>query len=304
MAAGVEIHEARALAAVGTPEGRPEEREVAPRDFHLPRKLGATRRAEITMLLHKALPELQEQLLGLLRQECELSVTSLRELSSDGLGGELPQPLAAARFDCGNQPAWIAWQADAAVAVIERILGAATPSDKARSLSALERGMLARILGTVATNVCQALGMPAGPATVAVNPEDLGVWHDGGAGKDPHRLAIDLAVELGGRASPLHIYLPGFHKNDAARVAEASVRELPGHLVPIDLHLAVELGEAQVPLAELLRLEVGDVLVLGAPRGTPVRVVAEGILCARAALGCRTGKYAARLIDAPKLPRT
>jgi flagellar motor switch protein FliM len=307
---GIGIEEARALAgsaAGAKPRNerageRFQDRGVAPRDFHVPHKLGAARRGELAALVQKALPELQERLLGLLRQECELTLTSLREISSEGLAGELPQPLAAARFECGSQPAWIAWQVDAAVAVIERILGAAAPGEKARDLSALERGILARIFGALAAGIGQALATQAGPAVVAVQPEDLGSWRDGGAGSDPHRLAVDLTVEIGGRASPMHLYLPGFHRQDAARAATAA-RELPGHLGPIDLSLSVELGEAMVPLAELLRLEVGDVLVLEAASGAPVRVVAEGVVCAQAALGRRAERYAARLIAAPQLTR-
>ena len=71
--------------------------------------------------------------------------------------------------------------------------------------------------------------------------------------------------------------------------------KLPEHLDLVPVAISARLGAADLPLAELLALEVGDVIPLGVDAGAPLEVWAEDRPWAQAMLGASAGRLALRL---------
>jgi flagellar motor switch protein FliM len=72
---------------------------------------------------------------------------------------------------------------------------------------------------------------------------------------------------------------------------------LPARLAEIQVDLAARLGASDVPLAELLGLEAGDVIPLSTPADRPLRIYVEDRLRARAVLGQKDGRLAVRIVE-------
>ncbi|HKX46678.1 MAG TPA: FliM/FliN family flagellar motor C-terminal domain-containing protein, partial [Planctomycetota bacterium] len=76
-----------------------------------------------------------------------------------------------------------------------------------------------------------------------------------------------------------------------------AVAALPSHLGGVACGLTVQLGGADISLADLLALEVGDVVELDARADRPVRVTVEGRGVATAVLGLSGARLAVRLLE-------
>jgi flagellar motor switch protein FliM len=109
---------------------------------------------------------------------------------------------------------------------------------------------------------------------------------------------VQLAVRGPSVSSTLRVYVPGV-KPPVTTKPNASSKDAkklaPPHLADIDLELRAELGTAEIPLQDLLGLEVGDVIVLDTKVGDLVAVTAEGQRCARAQLGRVDGRFAVQI---------
>lgn len=262
--------------------------EVAQRDFQQPLRLSPTRKQELLELGRAALPPASRALAAVLGgAQPELELIELREGLAAQLGEVLTTPLTALRFDCGGQPCWIAWQNPAAVAAIESLLGGARDVPAAgRPLSSIERGLLLRVLTAVAKGLTDGLRQPASGYALI----DAFEAPDG----HQHRLAYHLAWAGPGGPSTFHVYLPA--PPESALPASAPTRvPLPRHLNAIEVQLAARFEVAEVPLAELLALEPGDVIPLSAPATHPLELCVDGHPFARALLGQRGGRMAARI---------
>ncbi|MEO0650277.1 MAG: FliM/FliN family flagellar motor C-terminal domain-containing protein, partial [Planctomycetota bacterium] len=108
----------------------------------------------------------------------------------------------------------------------------------------------------------------------------------------------ELHLETPAGQSSLRIYLPIFDAQLAAlpRARTAALpSHLPNHLRKVDVLLSAQLGLAELPLNDLLNLEVGDVLSLDARYGDPLRIVAEERELGLAELGSHRGLLALRV---------
>lgn len=287
--------ERQALAAEAQPLAESVERvakQVAQRDFQQPLRLSAARKHELLELGRAALPLASRALAAVLGgSQPELELLDLREGLAEQLGAALTTPLTALRFDCASQPCWIAWQNPAAVSAIESLLGGArdVPAE-GRSLSAIERGLLQRLLSAVAKGLTDGLRQPAsGYALIDAFEAPSG---------NQHRLAYHLAWAGPGGPSTFHVYLPAPPESASAPSAPARI-PLPRHLSAIEVQLAARFEIAQVPLAQLLALEPGDVIPLDAPTSHPLELCVDGHPFARALLGQRAGRLAARIAAVP-----
>ena len=65
--------------------------------------------------------------------------------------------------------------------------------------------------------------------------------------------------------------------------------------IPLEIH--VELGRRRMRIAELLEIDVGSVLELGAPAGTPLSIYANRVLVAQGEAVIVGERYGVRITD-------
>lgn len=292
----IEPEEARALreAAGGEPT-RTAPAQVESRDFSVPRRLSARQLKRLGKLATTALQEIGNGIAPLLRSFHKLSMAGVSEVNTTTLVDELEPPFVVLCFECEGQPGWLVWEPTAALAAIEAILSSAPEeASAARLLSSSECRVLERLLTHVAEPIARALGFELSKSYVAQEPEALASLDDAGPDADPQRLLIHLAFDGPGEPSDLCLYLPGVspeHDEAGRRRGDA----LPAHLEPVPLKVAAHLASIDVPLTDLLELEVGDVIPLGVRTGTPVDIYIEDRACAKGRMGSHLGRLAVQI---------
>jgi len=290
----VEPHEAQAiLDAVQPVADRDGVGDVQPRDFARPLRLSDPALEQLRRKVQAVLADCEKELSRALRGEHALELVELGEQSVEGLFDELAEPFALVRFAVDGQPAWVRWDVAGAVAAVEVALGASAPAGGERALSAVERGLLDRLLSSVARRIGAALGLQIGPGHVVEAPEEAGSWADGGPGADRARLRVHLSLDGPGGSSGLDLWLPGIGAEPEPGAALPAT--LPAHLDQVTVLLAARLGARDVPLAELLAIEEGDVIPLETSSEALLDVLAEDVPCAQARLGCSAGRLALRI---------
>jgi len=274
------------------PQGGPPE--VQPRDFARPIRLSPKELGAIEVGVRRVLPEVETALARALRERRALNLIEAGEVNSESTFEGLAEPLAAVRFEVGGQPAWLVWELLPALTAVEVALGAGEPGlAEERPFSAVERKVLLRLAGPLIAAVCGALNLAPAGLRVPQTREDLGSWRDGGPGADRRRLLLHLELDGPGAPSALRLYLPGI--DPRAPSPSGPPAALPAHLGPIKIELAARLGANDIPLAQLLSLEPGDVIPLSAPAGEPLRVYFEDRLRAHGVLGSKHGHLALRI---------
>jgi len=301
LSANVEPHEAQAIldAVRAAPTGGPAG-DVAARDFARPLRLSSRALAELRRKVTDALGDCDRELSRALRGEHTLELVELDEVSVEGLFDELSAPFALVRLEVARQPAWVRWEIAGAVSAVEVALGAPASGGSERSLTAVERQLLLRLLGGLTRRLGAALGLEVGAGQVVVEPEDAGSWADGGPGADRARLRLHLAFDGPGAPSGIDLWLPGVVGDSLP--AETPLDDVPEHLVEVAVELSAHLGASDVPLAELLAVEEGDVIPLETPIDGLLEVLVEGVPCALARLGRQAEQLALRIesVGAPR----
>jgi flagellar motor switch protein FliM len=271
--------------------------EVSPRNFGTPLRLCAEKLAGIELSVRKALPEAERVLAMALRKPHALELVQAVEVNAEGLFSALDEPFAIVRFEVAGQPGWLVWESQAAAAAVEVALGTAEPSaQEARALSSLERNVMERLLQGLIQAVAAPLGVTPQSFRVVELVDDLGTWRDGGPTADRGRMHLHFAFQGPGEASAFDLYLPGIIPADASASPAGEVA-LPEHLAGVTVEFAARLGTDHIPLAQLLEIEVGDVIPLGTPVGEPLQVHVEDLPCARAELGSKHGNLAVRITE-------
>jgi flagellar motor switch/type III secretory pathway protein FliN len=139
---------------------------------------------------------------------------------------------------------------------------------------------MARVLAPLS----ERLGIAFEFGHVISDPEELELLAKNLDLPDPQRFFLHLSIEDAGGTSDLTVYAPGVVRGtDPA--ASTRPTALPGHLEEVPLDVAALLGSVDVPLSELLAIEIGDVISLGARADAPVEVRIEDRPCALATWG-------------------
>lgn len=288
--------ELEAVLAAVSPKGVPPSALVAPRDFARPQRLSLEQRGELRERLVRVLPALERELSSALRARTRVSLSDVDEIDAQAAVGDLHPPMAVAPFQTAGQPCWVVWDAVAAVAALELALGAPeAASAEARKLTSVEGMLFKRVANCVLNELSGVLNFKVEALRVATLLEEIGSPRDAGQHYDPRRLLILLELELPTGTSSLRLYLPAPAMDDAARAAKAKAASLPTHLGDVRLSISARLGAADLPLADLLALEVGDVIPLGVLTRSPLEVWAEDRPWATAHLGASAGHLALRL---------
>jgi flagellar motor switch protein FliM len=270
--------------------------QVEPRDFRRPRRLSTERVSALAERAAEALPELQELLAARLRRACTVAVAGCGEIDAAEAWSAAHEHAPVLRAELGGEPAWLLWESPAALAAAEIALGGEPAQEPApRALSSVERTLIDELLGKVAALLARALGADAKSwrgSTVALEREALA---DAGGARDPARVWLHVSVDAGSSASTLRLYLPGLASGGDAPKAPPAPRALPAHLEEIEVDLVAALGAVDIPLSELLALEVGDVIPLALEADTTLDVSVEDVPWASASWGRHEERLALRL---------
>lgn len=306
----VSDEEAQALAdELGPTHGGAAESVVTLRDFSAPQRLGADRQSTLRKTLRKTLTGLNRILSGWLRESIEVELSEIGEVDATTIfrsetapfcvlsfASDLPHPASAPNV---TAPAgWLVWESSAAMKAAELALSGTLPEElRDEPLSDVERSIVGQILNDVAVPLAQSLEITARDARLLQDEDEMPLLTEEAEAGDTRRISVHFSVRgLGEGESTLRLYLPDPAAEDDGSLAAAGAA-LPQHLDPVPIELSAELGQLDVELSDLLALEVGDVLALGVPAGSPVAVRVEDKPCGTARLGKRSGNLVLRIED-------
>ncbi len=297
MSSNLSAEEAAALAAaLPGANAAAKSASVAPRQFDQPLRLSASDLDGLRERLRKALKDIERELAAPLRSAVKLELVDASEVSAEGLASAQQLPFAALRFEIAKQPGWLTWTGKAPLDALEVALGAAAPGEnQPRRLSPVEQSTLLRLLGGATKKLAASVALEASTWSVAQDVESFGSWRQGGERAEAQRVRVVIGVQTLGSESQWQLYLPGVTPTARTTAKLAPQAPLPQHLGAIPVELRVVLGSAQVPLAQLLALEPGDVIPLDCELGDSLIVSVEQRACMRAQLGQSRGNLAVRI---------
>lgn len=275
---------------------------VEPRDFTVPRTLSADRIGRIRKTLSARLQTIANALAGPLRGHPSITLGEVAEMNAHGLFDGFVRPFLVHGFMCNGQQGWLIWDAAAARIASDTILsgpdselegeGEADKELGEPMLTRTERRVVARLLDSMISTVAVEFGLQIEQGEIWQEPEEMTTLEDLGPDADSRRMLIHLGMEVDGEEpSDLRMYLPGIVDPEEA-LEERDSDNAPAHLAAVDLDLSVHLGGTNVPLSELLAIEIGDVIPLDSRIGDLVDVEIEENICARARFGAQDGRLA------------
>lgn len=294
--------------------------DVQPRNFRQPRRLSRERLQYLAQLVNATLQRVSRDIASSLRQHHKIHLASISEVNVLGLFEGYEPPFVVDIFECGGHVSWILWDSAAASGAVESVLSGppqahdtqedpeareadepgAQPSFEARRLSQSECRVIERLLHIVLVPVAGSLGLEVSSGRLAQEPEEVTTVEDCGPDADARRLMLHFLFEGPGGPSDIRIYLPDVSEEDLVADEGQAPPErtpLPEHLDPVRLDVAAYLASVDVPLSELMALEVGDVIPLGVEVGAAVELYIEDRCCARARWGRHRGQQAVRVED-------
>jgi len=318
---GVEEQEARAIReAVAGEAGDRAPASVEPRNFRQPRRLSKERLQYLAKLVGATLQAVSAEISSPLRQHYKIHLASVSEINALDLFSGFEPPFLVDIFECGGHMSWILWDSAAASAAVEAILsGPETANSEpeegdeasdvsavhtARRLSRSECRVIEKLLSKILLPVAGAFGLEVSQGHLAQDPEELTTLEDCGPDSDARRLMLHFLFEGPGGPSDIRIYLPGVGEEDQLEGLDDAQQEtpLPEHLDGVRLCLKAYLGSVDVPLDDLLALEVGDVIPIGVDSDAPLDIYIEDRCCAKAELGRHRGQRAIRLLELDSHP--
>jgi flagellar motor switch protein FliM len=289
--------------------------DVTERDFGIPKRLSGEVIKKLESTLRNSIPSLKRSLQSVLPAEFLLEPTSVREMTALGLFDKIQLPFVVARFTSQGAPGWVSWSQEPALACVQAALGMSVVAPEAddeedqdmeesREFSFIERRVLGRLIEAILTPLSRIFKFDIDDILVAEKEDDIGSWEDAGSDADAHRLCIDLDLQALGTKSTLTLYLPGFHSKDVEEEEEANATEAPQHLESIPVELRAVFDTVEVPLSQLLDLEVGDILPLSPTRSTSITIKVGEEAVARGELGRNFERLAVSVLEVFDPPDT
>ncbi len=269
--------EAKALRDVAGAEEDQVKSLVLERNFSQPRRLSAERLQRISQTVGASLQDISTKLAAPLRSFFKFHVGSVSEVNANGLFQDVKSPFMVICLDIEGTLGWLVWEETAATATLEQILaGELDPEEeiKPRVLSPAETCVLENLLTDVVQPVGESLGLNVKIDSVAQDEEELITLRDAGPDADARRLMLHLVFEGPGGDSDLRLYLPNIDE-DGDGSEDAPVVRVPEHLDTVSMEMRALLGKVEIPLRDLLAMEVGDVIPLGTEVGGKVNLLVE-----------------------------
>jgi flagellar motor switch protein FliM len=265
---------------------KPAKAGVSTRDFTKPLRLSPRQLEALKTHVLTALPHGRDALKPFLRNEHELTLTAIEEISSDGLFANLAQPMALLCFEMDGQPGWLQVDPAAAIGAVEVALGQQAPAQpQLRAMTTVETSLFARMFASLIDALVDGWAPKPQKHRVIEDPDEVGSWRDGGAKAEARRLRLEIKFDGPGGASSMSAYLPGIDPKSVEETAQPAAA------------LPARLGSAEVPLSDLLAIEVGDVIPLELPIGSELSVVVEEIPSLKAEFGHSGGQLALRITE-------
>ncbi|MFN0154588.1 MAG: flagellar motor switch protein FliM [Gaiella sp.] len=246
-----------------------------------------------------------------LRLESELEVIDIGQLTYSGAIEQLPQSVLFAVVKCRELETSIvlAIELQAAMNFVERMLGGTGETRIAeRELTDIEVAIAKRLYDLMLQELSHTwndlLGLTLELDRIEVLAVNLQV-------APPTEPAIVLTIEVSALASTITLVIPyrsiegAVHRlpasqadNSVATEHDEGVAEavLDG-LSKVEVELRVEIPARELPLADVLRIALGDVLLLGGPAAAGVQVSANDAPLHRARPGRRGSHRAIEIVE-------
>jgi flagellar motor switch protein FliM len=278
---------------------------VEPRDFRQPRRLSHEQLVRHKRTAMRVQQELARLATATFRVPTAADIVGVHESSMPEIVRSLAEPFSALLFECGGQPCWTLWDLPVAVAAAERMLGATDATEqKARPLSAVERSLVGSLLVKVTTLVSSTYGIEIKNPRYVQDFVTLYSMQDTQDQGDPQRLCVQVGLQGTYGAGTIRIYLGGARLLESAPGATAGKDKarttLPAHISDLEVQLTAELANVELPLADVLAIEPGDVIPLGVDVDSPLALYVEEEACGSARWGERSGRIALRITDFKK----
>ena len=136
--------------------------------------------------------------------------------------------------------------------------------------------MLVSLLSDLVTCITAGFGLPIDSLCIAQDDEELDAHREVPGGSDTLRMLVHLSWDGPGGESDLRLYLPGITAAESENPAAPDLpRAVPEHVSGIPLEVVAYLGAIDVPLADLLGIEPGDVLPIDLPNHAPLEMYVE-----------------------------
>lgn len=218
--------------------------------------------------------------------ETGLRVAAVTRLSS---GQVREEEDCAVWFRTAGAPVALGLTAEAAVGLLRANLGAPVEADASAALTELDLALLDAWAAQALPEVASTLfGRPSGEVLRQGDaPDDLA---GGGA------LLVAELIHAGERAAGV-LLLGEELLPQQTPLDRTTVGDEPGLLLNATLDVEALIATDGVPVAELLQIEPGDVLVLGDKQAVEARLAVGEMLLARARPGARSGVRALRITE-------
>lgn len=263
---------------------------VEKRDFSKPESLPRTELEFYWNESTHAATRVSDLLTKWLRMDVKVECMSIEPALFGSFLASLPTPCLVYRVGAGQgyaQPAALAFDPSVALAVVDRVLGAA---GKARFASRILTGVEQTQAKYLATIVARALA----EGLAEVLPIEKEVSSSAAmtmraarytSSDTPVLIATySIAGELAETELRLVVPAAAFPRREELGVFQDSA-ELPPALPEVTVRVSARLGEAQITLHELVELEVGDIIALDSRVEAPISVEVEGRPVAHARIG-------------------
>lgn len=302
MSAQLDPEEVQAIAdAMGEDASVKAPAPVSERDFSIPRRLSLEVIKRISETLRNLEPSLKRAYQSIVPASIEIEPVGVREITARKLFDNLQQPFLVARFTHAGAPGWIVWEPAQAIAAVQSALGMpdvdVNEIDPSVEISYVERRLMARILQELIGPLTERFRFEMNDLFIAEKLDDLGSWEDEGVAADAHRLCIELSLTTLDSTQTLTLYLPGFLPAEVDEDLDLEKIKAPPVLraVPVDVHATFD--PIEVPLAQLLQVEVGDVIPIAPIRSARLTLSVGDRPVAHAELGRNYERLAVKILD-------
>ena len=198
-----------------------------------------------------------------------------------------------------------------AMATVDRLLGGTGGDQPARGLTDIETQLLRGLLDAGVTELGGAftplVAMEPQVARLESKPQLVR-----GASPESVMVVVDFDVLIGDDTGTISVCLPlstlgpaldSFAvsaPSEGEAAEQASAAAVAGHLMHAAIDVSVRFGTVSLTSADILDLQVGDVVPLHHPTSKPLSVLASGVHCLSASPGRRGKRLACMIVDPPE----